>query len=619
MSNFKNLVVIILDIVIMILAFCLALIVKNEFTIVFDDFVDLFRELPIAVLIYTSVFSLTGMYRSIWKYASIEELIRGALANVLAICATYVSNMILNLHHFNFNLYFIAFFLISCGTIGMRLSYRFYKFYIEIRNTDSSRTRTLIIGAGYGGVLMLEEIQQNPKFDKVVIGFIDDNESLVGKTVRGVSVLGTTNQLTQIVFQYKISTIIIAVPSLSLQETTNLLNKAEATGCKIKLMPPFYEMVGTKETLVKVRDVKIEDLLGRDPIVLQENGINDYIDGKTILITGAGGSIGSELVRQLIHFKPDKMILIDIYENSVYDLQQEILRLFNSGKVQQKPDILIRIASVRDKNRINEIFSKYEPDVVFHAAAHKHVPLMEDSPKEAIKNNVIGTYNLAKISDNHKVSKFVLISTDKAVNPTNVMGATKRMAEKIVMALDKTSNTDFAAVRFGNVLGSNGSVIPLFKKQIKEGGPVTVTHPEIIRYFMTIAEACQLVIQAGAYAKGGELFVLDMGEQVKILDLAEKLIRLSGHEPHKDIRIEFTGLRPGEKMYEELLVDYSMVQKTKNDKIFILPNGSNSDHRVLNDIEEIEEYILDIKKYDVMKLLKKYVETYQKYDEQADD
>lgn len=612
MSNsFKNIIVLSLDILIIVFSFAFALFVRDEFILHTQSYFELVQELPFAIIIYVLVFELFGMYKSIWKYASVEELMRGAVANIIAVSATYLANMAINQAHFNFNLYFIAFFLISSGTIGMRLSYRMMKFYQHSRAHDEMKERTLIIGAGYGGVLMLEEINQNPQFDKKVIGFIDDNETLRGKTIRGISVLGSSAELSAIAYEQKIDTIIIAVPSLGIKETTALLNKAEVTGCKIQLMPPFYEMIGSKESLVKVRDVSILDLLGRDPIVLEEEGIREYIDSKTVLVTGGGGSIGSELCRQLRHFNPSKIVILDIYENNAYDLQMEFNRLYRLNKVKHQPDIIVRVASVRDEKRLDELFEEFKPNVVFHAAAHKHVPLMEDSPKEAIKNNVIGTYNTAKMADKHGVDKFVLISTDKAVNPTNVMGATKRMAEKIVMAFNQQSKTDFAAVRFGNVLGSNGSVIPLFKKQIEEGGPVTVTHPEIIRYFMTIPEACQLVIQAGAYANGGELFVLDMGEQVKILSLAEKLIRLSGYEPHKDIHIEFTGLRPGEKMYEELLVDYNAAIKTTNDKIYVLPNGSTENDHVLEEISNIEKALKQSTNGTAVKLLKQYVDTYK--------
>lgn len=610
-KSYKNIVVLLADMAIIIISFFAAIVVHFQFDFSKADFISIWFEIPFIIVIYVGVFEILGMYRSLWKYASIEEILRGITANLLAICMSYIIVMIFNLNHYNFALYIIAFFIVSTGTIGIRLSYRISKLYHKLRESDEQKERTLIIGAGGAGVLMLEEIQNNNDFVKKVVGFVDDNPKLSGKTVRSIPVLGTTDDLVGLVYEYHIDTIILAVPSLSLRETTTLLNKAEATGCQIKLMPPFYEVMGTKDNLIKLRDVKIEDLLGREPIVLEEQGIREYIDGKTIVVTGGGGSIGSELARQLRHFNPSKIIIIDIYENNAYDLQMEFARLYRTDKVHHKPELVVLIASVRDIERIDEIFNEYKPDVVFHAAAHKHVPLMEVSPKEAIKNNVFGTYNVAKMADKHNVKKFVLISTDKAVNPTNVMGATKRMAERIVMAMDKESKTDFAAVRFGNVLGSNGSVIPLFKKQIADGGPVTVTHPEIIRYFMTIPEACQLVIQAGAYAKGAELFVLDMGEQVKILNLAEKLIRLSGFEPYKDIQIQFTGLRPGEKMYEELLVDYSKINKTENELIFVEPNHVEDEEIILHEIQQIREALYNGNNGTAVKLLKEYIKTFK--------
>jgi FlaA1/EpsC-like NDP-sugar epimerase len=470
--------------------------------------------------------------------------------------------------------------------------------------------RSLIIGAGAAGVMLVDEIKGNKSFEKNVVGFIDDNPKLKGKRIHGVPVLGMTKDVEEIADQYRIDSIVIAIPSLSLQATTKLINQLEKTGCQIKLMPPFYEVVGGKDDMVKIRDVKIEDLLGRDPIVLEEDGIKDYIEEKTILVTGGGGSIGSELVRQLHKFHPSRIVIVDIYENNVYELQMELERLYRSKVNLMPPEVVVLIASVRDKERMEEIFKKYKPQVVFHAAAHKHVPLMEVSPKEAIKNNVFGTYNVASLSNQYKVKKFVLISTDKAVNPTNIMGASKRMAERIVMSLNKESKTDFVAVRFGNVLGSNGSVIPLFRKQIEDMGPVTVTDPEITRFFMTIPEACQLVIQAGAYAKGGELFVLDMGEPVKIIDLAEKMVRLAGFEPYKEIDIIFTGLRPGEKMYEELLVDYSQVHKTDNDKIYIEPKERIEEDDIIEHVNEIMERMQTCTDKECVKLAKKIVKSY---------
>jgi len=458
---------------------------------------------------------------------------------------------------------------------------------------------------------LVDEIKVNSDFHKVVIGFIDDNPKLKGKRIHSIPVLGMSDDVIDIAEKYKIDSIVIAIPSLTLKETTELINKVEKTGCQIKLMPPFYEMVGGKNDLVKIRDVKIDDLLGRDPINLDEDGIREYIEEKTILVTGGGGSIGSELVRQLHKFHPSKIVIVDIYENNAYDLQMELERMYRSHVNMLPPEVKVLIASVRDYDRLEEIFKKYKPDVVFHAAAHKHVPLMEVSPKEAIKNNVLGTYNVAKLSDQYKVRKFVLISTDKAVNPTNIMGASKRMAERVVMSLNKQSKTDYVAVRFGNVLGSNGSVIPLFRKQIEDMGPLTVTDPEITRFFMTISEACQLVIQTGAYAKGGELFVLDMGEPVKIINLAEKMIRLAGLEPYKEIDIIFTGLRPGEKMYEELLVDFTKAIKTNNDKIFIEPKERIEDDDILEHLTEIQETMHKCTDKECIRLAKKIIQTYK--------
>ncbi len=606
MNRYKHYIVLSADIVIVAIAFFFAIFVNDEFTFISQHYTDMVLELPLTVLIYILSFELMGMYRSLWKYAGVEELVKGVISNLVAVNVAYLLLMLTGLYHFNYSYYFIAFFFVSTLTIGMRMSYRLYKFYIRYREDMSFKTRTLIVGAGHAGVMLLDEIRDNSDFDKNVIGFIDDNSELQSKLIRGIPVLGKIVDIKEIAFNKGIDTIIIAIPSLPQAEMKVILNKVEEANCKIKMMPPFYEMVGSKDDLLKVRDVNIEDLLGREPIVLEKTGIKEYIDSKTVVVTGGGGSIGSEIVRQLRFFNPSKIIIIDIYENNAYDLQMELCRLYKSGNEKYMPEIIVLIASVRDNKRIDEIFNQYKPNVVFHAAAHKHVPLMEDSPREALKNNVIGTYNVATLADKYKVDKFVLVSTDKAVRPTNVMGATKRIAEKVIFALNQKSETDYAAVRFGNVLGSNGSVIPLFKNQILSGGPVTVTHPEITRFFMTIPEACQLVIQAGAYAKGGELFVLDMGEPVKILDLAEKLIRLSGMEPHKEIKIEFSGLRPGEKMYEELLKDSDTILKTENDKIFIEKTNNGYVHT----LDNLQTLIKTINEVDPLDFVKENVRSF---------
>ncbi len=593
MRKYKHCIVLAADILIVIMSFLFAMIIKDEFIFIKVNYSELLMELPFIIVFYAVTFELLGMYKSLWRHASVEEVLRGGLANLIANNAAYILLLVIGFYHFNYALYIIAFLIGSLGTIGMRLSYRLYRYYVSRNGSFHGKIRTLIIGAGNAGVMLIDEIYQNDNFNKNIVGFLDDDKSKVGLNVRGFPILGTIDDVVKIAKFERIHTIIIAIPSLNFHETRELLNKVENTGCKIKLMPPFFEMVGSKQDMYDIRDIKIEDLLGRDQIVLNESGIKDFIEDKTIVVTGGGGSIGSELCRQLRKFNPKKIIIIDIYENNAYDIQMEFCRLYRHDNVEYKPEIVVLIASVRDEKRIDEIFNEYKPDIVFHAAAHKHVPLMEVSPKEAIKNNVFGTYNVAKLADKYNVEKFVLISTDKAVRPTNIMGASKRMAEKVIMAINEKSETEFAAVRFGNVLGSNGSVIPLFKKQIREGGPVTVTHKEIIRFFMTIPEASQLVIQAGTFAKGGELFVLDMGEQVKIIDLAEKLIRLSGLEPYIDIPITFTGLRPGEKMYEETLKNEEISLKTENELIFI-EKSNNGYHSILDNLHEISNIKDDI-------------------------
>jgi FlaA1/EpsC-like NDP-sugar epimerase len=558
-----------LDALAIAFSFFVALYIKNDMNVGFSLLHQFIYELPIIILIYWVVFELYQMYKSLWEFASVEELIRGVIANITAVLASYIIVQLVYQNHLSLSSYVIALFIATASTLFIRLFYRLMKMLGSYFEYEETKKRALIIGAGNAGELVLREIQNNKAIDSKIIGFIDDDPKKDGRMIHGVTVLGNTKNIEDMVNEQGINMVYIAIPRVSKKRLTDLLNTIEKTGAQIKLFPPFYEMLQERSDKVELRDVKIEDLLGRDEIHLDESGIRDYLDEKTVVVTGGGGSIGSELVRQIRHYNPKRIIIIDIYENSAYDLQMELDRLYRTNKVHHKPEIIVLIASVRDKDRLDEIFDMYQVDVVFHAAAHKHVPLMEDSPREALKNNVLGTYNVAMTANEHSVTKFVLISTDKAVNPTNIMGASKRIAEKLIMAINDTSQTDFSAVRFGNVLGSNGSVIPLFTKQIQEGGPVTVTHPEINRFFMTIPEACQLVIQAGAYAKGGELFILDMGEPMRILDLAEKLIRLSGLEPYKDIQIQFTGLRPGEKMYEELLVDLNNSKKTQNEKIYI--------------------------------------------------
>lgn len=452
---------------------------------------------------------------------------------------------------------------------------------LATKNTDISRV--LIIGAGCAGEMVVKELEKNPQLNKKAVAIIDDDITRIGDQVSGVDIVGTRNSILKIVKLYKIDEIIFSIANISKKSKKEIIDICKNTNCKIKTIPGIYEIIDGKVDIKQVRDVEIEDLLGREPIEVDFNLMGSYIQDSTILVTGAGGSIGSELCRQIANIRPKKLIMLDNYENNLYSIQQELIRQYGDSI-----KMIAVVASIREQKRMEKIFDKYRPEVVFHAAAHKHVPLMENSPGEAIKNNIFGTLNVAMLSSKYNVKRFLLISTDKAVNPTNIMGATKRAAEMIIQSLNEESKTEFVAVRFGNVLGSNGSVIPLFKRQIEEGGPVTVTHPNIIRYFMTIEEAVGLVIQAGGMAKGGEIFVLDMGEPVKILDLAKNLIRLSGFEPDVDIKIVFTGLRPGEKLYEELLMSEEGLLDTKHKKIFI---GRPIDF----DKNDLQKYLIELR------------------------
>jgi len=611
--NFKTLVFLILDAFLISLSFFIAIFITNNFSFDFAGMRDVLRHIPFAILIYWLVFVLFKMYQSLWRFASIEEVTRGLIASVIGTVVVYFVNLLMFPHGGHFVLYLLSFFFITSSTIGIRLSYRVFKTYKKYATQEHKIKKAIIVGAGEAGHLVYHEIVRNEELEGKIIGFLDDDVKKVGKSIHGISILDTTEHIEMFIFDHEIDIVYIAIPQASQERIRQLLHEISKTKAKIKMFPPFYEVLeGENETSMKLRDVQIEDLLGRDVITLEQDGIKQYIEGKTIVITGGGGSIGSELARQVKRFNPNKIIIIDNYENNAYDLQMEFERRYRLKQVTYMPESIVCIASWRDEQRMDEIFEQYKPDVVFHAAAHKHVPLMEVSPLEAIKNNTVGTYNVAKLSDKHGVSKFVLISTDKAVNPTNIMGASKRAAEKVVMKLNEKSKTDFAAVRFGNVLGSNGSVIPLFRKQIESGGPVTVTHPKIIRYFMTIPEACQLVIQAGAYAEGGELFILDMGEPVKILDLAVKLIRLSGFEPYKDIGIIFTGLRPGEKMYEELLLDKNNASKTPNDKIFVETDNfvqRVSELPILDLVKNINKNAVE--ESEIRNILKEYISSYK--------
>ena len=508
------------------------------------------------------------LYTSLWRFASLEELKNALIAIVLSSAIQFIGMRILGLPVPR-SYIFIYIMLLSVCIIGPRFSYRFLR--IAFHNHEviwqTKPVVTMVVGAGAAGYMLVREMKNSKHLNRKVPCIIDDDPNKVGTYLQGIPVVGRKEDIPVMAKKYNIEEIIIAIPTLKEEQQHELLEICQETACRIKMLPGIYQMVNQEVDVSMLRDVSIEDLLGREPVDLHMDTIGSYIRDKVILVTGGGGSIGSEICRQAALHDPKQLIIVDIYENNAYAIQLELRKKY------PELNLVTLIASVRDKRRIEDIFETYHPDIVYHAAAHKHVPLMEDSPDEAVKNNVLGTYNVASAANKFHVQKMVLISTDKAVRPTNVMGASKRICEIIIQMFSQISPTEYAAVRFGNVLGSNGSVIPIFREQIRNGGPVTVTHPEIIRYFMTIPEAVNLVLQCGAYAKGGEIFILDMGEPVKILDLAKKMIRLSGHVPGQDIKIEFTGLRPGEKLYEELLISEDNLVETENDRIFVAQLG----------------------------------------------
>ncbi|MCB6994500.1 polysaccharide biosynthesis protein [bacterium 210820-DFI.6.37] len=519
---------------------------------------------PFFMAVTLAIFAMLKLYRSVWRYVSFNELGRVVLGVALCLVAQILGTCVF-FEKMPVSYYIVGVFLHLVAAGGIRFSYRGLRLiYSRIKaNQNDALKRVMIIGAGEAGRMLIREISvAKPRRSKACCA-IDDNPNKKGRMLDHVPIVGNRHDIPEMVEKYNIDRIIVAMPAAKAKHKKAILDICKETGCELKILPGISQILNGKATLSQLRDVSVEELLGREPIRINMGEIGSYIFGRSVLITGGGGSIGSELARQVASYGPQQLILFDIYENNVYDIQQELK--WNYPEM----SLVVLIGSVRDRNRMRQVMETYRPDIVYHAAAHKHVPLMEASPNEAIKNNVLGTYETAMAASEFGVTRFVLISTDKAVNPTNIMGASKRMCEMIVQAIDKQSATEFVAVRFGNVLGSNGSVIPLFKKQIQAGGPVTVTHPEITRFFMTIPEAVSLVLQAGAYAGSGEIFVLDMGQAVKIDELARNLILLSGHIPDGDIKIKYTGLRPGEKLYEELLMAEEGLQQTKNELIFI--------------------------------------------------
>ena len=603
----RRIFLVITDIILINGSVFLSLIMRFEINIasVPEEYIQKYIVNVIPFTIVTLIiFWCFRMYHSLWQYASIAELYKIVEACVVAelahLCVTSFMGWMLPR-----SCYFTSGVFLIVAMSASRFMYRLLRQLINEYRHTSEQLKIMIIGAGEATSVLMREISNSRYLDNSkVVCIIDDDLGKVGKYIRGVKIVGTRDHIKEYARYYDIDEIIFAIPSASTKDKREILNICKETSCNLKILPGVYQMVDGEINIKDLRNVDVLDLLGRDPVKVDIESIMGYVKDKTVLVTGGGGSIGSELCRQLVSHKPKCLVIFDIYENNAYDIQQELKIKYPDANV------VTLIGSIRNTSRLESVFEQYKPDIVYHAAAHKHVPLMEVSPNEAIKNNVVGTWNVAKMADKYGVKKFVMISTDKAVNPTNVMGATKRICEMIIQSFNEKSKTDFVAVRFGNVLGSNGSVIPLFKRQIEAGGPVTVTHPDIIRYFMTIPEAVSLVLQAGAYAKGGEIFILDMGEPVKIDDLAKNLIRLSGYTLGVDMEIKYTGLRPGEKLYEELLMNEEGMQDTDNKLIHIgRPILFDKGH-FYEKLEELKEMAYAEDSADIRKKIMEVVDTY---------
>lgn len=586
----RIILLIVLDIVSILVCTVFAIYIRYDLS--FKAIPDYFwnstlKFIPINLVLTLFSFWAWRMYKSVWRYASATELVNIIGAVSCATAGQVACKYIFSLRIPRSYPFFYMIGMLFCAA-GIRFSYRALRLINAKRRmikNGKEPTKCMVIGAGNAGNQIIKEITTAQYLTRKVCCIIDDGKQCWGKRLRGVPIVGGRESIAENVLKYEIEEIIIAIPSAKKSEIKEIVEICKETSCKLKILPGISQIINCEVNTDILRDVQIEDLLGREPVSTNLDEIMGYVSGRVIMVTGGGGSIGSELCRQIAGHNPGQLIIVDIYENNAYDIQQELLRTFPNL------NLVVLIASVRNTLRMDNIFKEYHPDIVYHAAAHKHVPLMESSPNEAVKNNVFGTLKVVKAADKWKVKKFVMISTDKAVNPTNIMGASKRICEMIVQTYNNRSETEFVAVRFGNVLGSNGSVIPLFKKEIEAGGPVTVTHPDIIRYFMTIPEAVALVLQAGAYAKGGEIFVLDMGEPVKILDLAENLIKLSGYRVGEDIEIVFTGLRPGEKLYEEMLMDEEGLNRTQNKRIHIGKPIDFDEDKFLKELDELKEFV----------------------------
>jgi len=560
---------------------------SNPFAMLNDHFNEILEFLVISLVVYAISFYLFGTNKSLWSYLGVNEIVNICISVVLGDLITSILYQYMLPDTFS-NVRFAIFspLLIIAGMMFTRMLYRALREREAGRSGASTYKNTFIIGAGDAGYILLKELSKNNIFRANVVGLIDDNRK--NSVISGITVVGTTYEILKLIPKYEVEQVFLAIPSISAYNKNRILNVLKEANVSVKVMSSGVAVEDGESISKHLKDVSIEDLLGRGEVKLSQGEIRSYIKGKSILVTGAGGSIGSQIVREIFKFKPSQLVLVDVNENALYMLERDLDFEKSHSKEYEDINYISEIVSIREKEALTEVFDKYKPSVVFHAAAHKHVPLMERRPQEAIKNNVFGTKNVMDVAIEKEVERFIMISTDKAVNPTNAMGASKRLTEIILQSKGNKYKTKFAAVRFGNVLGSNGSVIPIFKEQIKKGGPITITHRNIIRYFMTIPEAAQLVLQAGYYASEGEIFLLDMGEPVKIIDLATNLIKLSGLEPYKDIDIEEIGLRPGEKMYEELSLDYESSEKTDNQMIY-----KNTTLDI--DVEELDKKLVELK------------------------
>lgn len=610
----KNILLILIDIMVIICCYVVAMLFLNT---KINNLQNFMIDMVIVVIVYQIFLNCFRMYQNMIRYEVGKDYVKYIISASLSVVILTLIDKGFNLEYINLRVNVLSG-ILTAGTfvmyrlLGRSIAARKMSKYEKInKNQDNKANNLLIIGAGMGAREIIIAIKNNMRDKYNIIGIIDDDISKINHYILGVKVLGTRYDIPKIAKEKNVDLIFFAINKIDAISRRKILEICQETGVKTRVLPTTEEVITKHGAMNSLRDVQIEDLLGREPVHLDNKNINSLIKNKTVLVTGGGGSIGSELCRQIVKYDPKRLVILDIYENNLYDIEMELRAEY------PKLNLEAIVASVRDKARLNNVFETYKPEIVFHAAAHKHVPLMEKSPLEAIKNNVFGTYNVVNCADEYGVEKFVLISTDKAVNPTNIMGASKRVCEMIVQAKNKVSNTEYAAVRFGNVLGSNGSVIPLFKKQIERGGPVTVTHKDITRFFMTIPEAVQLILQAVTYAKGGEIFVLDMGEPVKIYDLAVSLIKLLGYEPNVDIPIEITGLRPGEKLYEEILMSEEGLTSTKHNKIFITEPMSITMDELEEKLEKLKE-LLKLEKdenSEVKRYIKEIVPTFKEPEE----